>query len=62
MPYHRKTAPKVVAGRVQRQNRWRDSDHDYSQTHQIRIERYPANLNARLQRGACACRPSIGSR
>ena len=42
MRYHRKTAPKVIFGQVQRQNRWHASAHDYSQTHQIRIERDPA--------------------
>jgi hypothetical protein len=42
MRYHRKTAPKVIAGDVQRQNRWRPAEHDYSQTHQIRVERYAA--------------------
>jgi hypothetical protein len=40
MRFHRRTAPKVVDGRVQRQNNWRRSGHDYVATHQIRIERY----------------------
>jgi hypothetical protein len=40
MRYHRKTAPKVIDGKVQRQNNWRFSDADYAATHQIKIERY----------------------
>src|SRR5262249_28607180 len=38
MRFHRKTAPRVVDGRVQRKNRWR-REPDYTRTHQVRIER-----------------------
>jgi hypothetical protein len=40
MRYHRRTAPKVIDGKVQRQNNWRFSEVDYTATHQIKIERY----------------------
>jgi hypothetical protein len=40
MRYHRRTAPKVIDGKVQRQNNWRFSQADYTATHQIKIERY----------------------
>jgi hypothetical protein len=39
MRYHRKTAPRVVDGKVKRKNRWR-REPDYTATHQVRIERY----------------------
>src|SRR5262249_26227754 len=38
MRYHRRTAPKVIDGKVQRQNNWRFSQPDYTATHQINIE------------------------
>lgn len=43
MRYHRRTAPKVVDGKVQPQNNWRHSEANYSATHQIKLERYPPN-------------------
>src|SRR5262245_28995751 len=39
MRFHRRTAPKVVGGVVQQKNRWR-KEPDYTQTHQVRIERF----------------------
>src|SRR5262245_5193242 len=39
MRFHRKTSPKVVGGKVQRKNRWRQEP-DSAPPHQVRIERY----------------------
>jgi len=46
MRYHRKTAPGVRSGQVQKKNRWR-GEPDYSRTHQVRIERYRARRGYR---------------
>lgn len=39
MRFHRRSAPRVVGGRVQRKNRWTHGP-DWTPTHQVRIERY----------------------